>query len=254
MLTGYFTSYNVERRINCEQLVCNEMRLKMLRIFLMVFLFVGLQACFVSGPVHFYSGHRLSKSETARLSVPGPITVTMIDGKEVDVPSINDGFYEIFLLPGPHRISFMFEQDWGGSLDGFLIKSDVVGVDSQFISGMNYELTYPVPENADEAFDMSAMFKARLVEKETGRHVESRSIDELNALKALAPVTQNNEETKVKPAPSAVSSSVTVPSDINADSAVAKDAVKRMKFWWLIANEDERKRFKQWMKSTEGVE
>ena len=235
------------------------MRLNMLRIFLILFSLIWLQACtLVSGPVHFYSGQPRNNSETARLSIPGPITVTKIDGKKVDVPSIDEGFYEIYLLPGIHRIDFKFEQNWGDSLDGMLIKSDVVGVESRFFAGMNYELTYPIPEGEDEAFEMSLQFKAKLLETKTGRQVASRSIAELNEFRIRAPITRNNEDTiqpKVKPIPIAASTGgVTVPADINADTAVAKDTVKRMKFWWLMANEEERKRFKQWIKSVEGVE
>ena len=235
------------------------MTLENQRIFLILFSLIWIQACtVVSGPVHFYSGQPRNKSETARLSIPGPITVMKIDGRKVDVPSIDEGFYEIYLLPGIHRIDFKFEQYWGDNLDGIYIKSNVVGVESHFFAGKNYELTYPIPKGPDEAFEMSFQFKAKLVETKTGRQVASRSTAELDEFRIRAPITHSNEgiiQSKVKPVPIVeFTGSNTVPTDINADTAARKDAVKRMKFWWLMANEKERSRFKDWMKSVEGVE
>ena len=259
MLAIYFASYNVDSRVNCEQLACEDMRMKMLRSFFILFLLIWLQACTsVSGPVHFYPGDPRNTSEIARLSAPSTIVVTKIDGKEVEVPFVDGGFYEIHLLPGVHRINFMYEQYWGGNLDSMLIKSDVVGVESEFFSGMNYEFTYPVPRGVDEASEMSSQFKAKLLETNTGRQIESRSIAELNDLNKPGSATSNNAVTiqpGVNPVPMAASTgSVMVPAGISADASVTEDAVKRMKFWWLMADEEERESFKQWMKSAEQQE
>jgi len=212
----------------------------------------------VDGPVHFYSGQPRHNSETARLQIPGPITVKKIDGKKVDVPSIDDGFYEIYLLPGIHRIDFKYEQYWGDNISGMLMKSDVVGVETRFFAGMNYELTYPVPNSEEEADEIASQFKAKLLEKKTGRQVASRSTAELDEFRIKTPIiysSGNATQPKVNHAPITKSiGGVTVPTNINADTAVREDTVKRMKFWWLMANEEERKRFKEWMKSAEGVE
>lgn len=233
------------------------MTLKTQRIFLLLVSLLWLQACStVSGPVHFYSGQPRPNSETARLRVPGPITVKKIDGREVDVPFKDEGFYEIYLLPGLHRVDFKYELYWGDATSGMLVDSDVVGVETRFYAGMNYELTYPVPEELEEAYQMAAEFKAKLLEKETGRQVASRTTAELNEFRIKTPiVVSSGEATQPKDnrVPIAASTGVTAPTDINADTAVREDTVKRLKFWWLMANEDERNRFKEWMKSVEGV-
>jgi uncharacterized protein YccT (UPF0319 family) len=231
--------------------------LKIQRIFLLLFSLIWLQACnVVSGPVHFYSGQPRPNSETARLLVPGPITLTKIDGRKVKVPSVEEGFYEVYLLPGLHRIDFKYELSWGDEVSGMLVNSDVVGVETQFYAGMNYELSYPVPEEEEEAYDMADEFRAKLLEKETGRQVASRSTAELDESR----ITSTNDYSSgiatqpvVKPAPIAEPDGVMAPTGISADAAVREDTVKRLKFWWLMANEKERKRFKQWMKSVEGV-
>ncbi|MCK5385606.1 MAG: DUF2057 family protein [Gammaproteobacteria bacterium] len=226
---------------------------------LLLFSLIWIQSCStVSGPVHFYSGQPRHNSETARLHIPGPITVKKIDGKKVDVPSIDDGFYEIYLLPGIHRIDFKYELYWGDNISGMLMESDVVGVETRFFAGMNYELTYPVPNDEEEADEMTSQFKAKLLEKKTGRQVASRSTAELDEFRIKTPIkysSGNATQPKVNHAPITKSiGGVMVPTDITADTAVREDTVKRMKFWWLMANEEERKRFKEWMKSAEGVE
>ena len=50
------------------------------------------------------------------------------------------------------------------------------------------------------------------------------------------------------------SRSVVTPSGIDADTATREDAVKRLKFWWLMANEAERERFRRWMKQVDNAE
>jgi len=230
--------------------------LKIQRIFLLLVSLLWLQACTVSGPVHFYSGQPRPISETARLRVPGPITVKKIDGKEVDVPLQDEGFYEIFLLPGLHRVDFKYDLYWGDATSGMLVDSDVVGVETRFYAGMNYDLTYPVPEDEEEAYKMANKFKATLLEKETSRQVASRTTAELNEFRInTANVYSSGVATQPKDngAPTAESTGVMALKDIKADNAVRQDTVKRLKFWWLMANEEERNRFKEWMKSVEGV-
>ena len=234
------------------------MTLKIQRTFLLLLVLLWLQGCStVSGPVHYYSGQPRPNSETARLLVPGPITVKKIDGREVDVPSIEEGFYEIYLLPGLHRIDFKYELVWGDNESAILVKSDVVGVETRFYAGLNYEFTYPVPEEQEEAYDMALKFKAKLVEKGTGRQVASRTTAELDEFRSNIPIEYSSEDAtqpKDNHVPITESTGVMAPTDINADTAVREDTVKRLKFWWLMANEEERNRFKEWMKSVEGVE
>ena len=79
------------------------------RIFWLFFSLIWLVACSVSGPVHVYPGKPRPRDEIAQVRVPGPISVTEIDKQKVEVPSQEDGFYEIYLLPGLHRIDFKYD-------------------------------------------------------------------------------------------------------------------------------------------------
>ena len=224
---------------------------------ILLFVFLVLQACStVEGPVHFYSGSPRADTETARLKVPAPITVVAIDGREVEVPSKEEGFYEIYLLPGVHRVDFKYELSWGDNVSGMLVKSDVVGVESQFFTGKHYELSYPVPTDQEEAYTMARKFSAQLLETETGRQVGSRPVAELNEFRTKTSFALSDEAVSPAPAPVPTPKKdvVTAPTGITADTAVHEDAVKRLKFWWLMANEEEQAQFKKWMQSVERPE
>jgi uncharacterized protein YccT (UPF0319 family) len=224
-------------------------------VFLIVTL-LALQGCNVKGPVHVYSGEPRPTSETALLQVPAPICVEKIDGKDVDVPSNEDGFYEIYLLPGLHRIEFKYELYWGDGTSGMIIASDVVGIETPFNAGMKYSLSYRVPGDEEEAFWMSNNFKATLIEQQTGRKISSRTLEELNqrgVQTTLVYDSQNVEQSGVKTKPPEENERFTPPPGMDADTASQADAVRRLKFWWLMADQEERKRFKQWMKSLENT-
>ena len=225
---------------------------------LFLLLVVGLHGCnSVTGPVHFYPGQPQPENNTAHLRVPGPITVLKVDGKEIEIPSNEDEYYDIYLLPGVHRIDFKYEKAWGDNVSGMLIRSDAVGVESRFYAGKKYEFIYRKPSDLDEAYDtiMGSEFKAQLVEKGTGRTVASRSISELDEFRmAIVSSEKPVMPEKVKPVPPTETNIVSAPKDIDADTAAREDAVKRLKFWWLMANKEEKMQFKQWLKSIEGKE
>lgn len=220
--------------------------------FILVLLFILLQGCnSVTGPVHFYSGQALPDTDTAHLEVPAAITVTSIDGKKVKVPSKEEGFYDIYLLPGLHRIEFKYELVWGDNTSDMLIRSDVVGIETRFYAGKSYELVYRVPSDEDEAYELAVTneFKADLLEKDTGRKVASRSISKLNQFRL--PVDNVPQVPAINPQAKPATGGVTTPKGVDANTASREDAVKRLKFWWLMANEDEKKQFRKWMESIE---
>ena len=224
------------------------------RAYFLCFLILSLQACSVSGPVHFYPGEPLGKSETALLQVPGPISLTKIDGKDVDVPSQEDGFYQVYLLPGLHRIEFKYELYWGDPVSGMIVRSEKVGIETPFRAGMKYKLLYPEPNDEAEAYTMANKFEANLLELETGRKVVSRTLEDLNMRgveTALVSTKRDTPQAKESSTPAPVSTDITPPQGIDADTAAREDVVRRLKFWWLMADEQERKQFKQWMQSIE---
>ncbi|MFP4610613.1 MAG: DUF2057 family protein, partial [Thiohalophilus sp.] len=199
-----------------------------------------LAACAPTGPVKFYSGADKPAHEIATVKVPGPITVTRIDDRDVRVPSQEEGFYELHLPPGQHTLTFKYELYWGAASDGMLVKSKPTRIQAGLSADRVYELRYDEPADEDEAFSMASDFQARLVERDSGITVAATASDEHpSGFTNVDPVVRDTPTTT---APSAASDSLP-----DADQAVKEDAVKRLKFWWLMADEAEREAFHKWM-------
>lgn len=236
-------------------LACNDPNGILMKIFRPVFFFItvlSIQSCSVSGPVHNYPGDPRQKSEIARVRIPAPITVEKIDGKKIDVPSNESGYYDIYLLPGLHRLDFKYELYWGDGTSGSIVESDDVAIETLFNAGMTYKMTYPTPTDEEEAFWMANDFKAKLLELETGRQVASRKPGELNRQDVKTTLVYGNntaDQPQSSPPAVAASTGITPPQGIDADTAAREDAVRRLKFWWMMADEAERKRFQQWIKT-----
>ncbi len=218
----------------------------MTRYVAILFLFTSslLTAC-TTGPVKFYSDQSLSPDQIVRVVVPGPITVKSIDGQEVDAPSQEHGFYELHLSPGHHLIAFTYEMFWGDGTSGMYLKSALTAVETTFVAGKVYTINYQEPKNQDEAWTLSNDFHARLVEPSSGQEVASFKYDNVNLLAMERVAGQKTNP----PVSTATTSQVASEQMMGADAAVHEDPVKRLKYWWLMANEKERQEFTTWMKS-----
>ena len=205
------------------------------RVSLLLALSVLLAACSATGPVRFYAGPPQPKDKLAIVNVPAAITVLSIDGKEVDSPSKLSGSYEVQLEPGYHLIEFRYALYWGNSETGMLVKSKDTGVDAVFEAGKTYAIHYQMPQDADQASKFLDDFPATLVDLSSGKQYNSYVIKNLEATLAA----QRNK---------AQTAGTTTSAMPNAQTAANADPVKRLKFWWLMANKQQRKQFTDWMK------
>lgn len=219
-----------------------------------------LQACAPAGPVRFYAGQPVSDDKLAIVVVPGPITVHSIDGTEIDSPSQENVNYELHLKPGFHLIAFKYELYWGTPVSGMLVKSKLTGVDTNFQAGKRYHINYRQPSDEDEAYTFLRKFRASLIEPSSGQQFSSYEIEDLNtvlqtrrsAFYKTHPSVSTDYIAKAVPdhrvqeGPPAVVQSNAMP---DADTAVKENPVKRLKFWWLMANEQERKAFIEWTRT-----
>lgn len=214
------------------------------RATLLLVLSASLIACSATGPVRFYSGPPKAKDKLAIVEVPAAINVLSIDGKEVDSPSKDSGSYEVQLEPGHHLIEFRYELFWGTFESGKLVKSKHTGVDAVFKAGDTYAIRYKKPQDADEAADFFSDFHATLVDLSTGKQYSSYEIKDLAAMLATQQARTNSST--AAQATTTASAASAMP---NAETATKADPVKRLKFWWLMANEQQRKQFTDWMKT-----
>ncbi|MFO8025236.1 DUF2057 family protein [Thiohalophilus sp.] len=204
-----------------------------------------LTACAPTGPVKFYNGPEKPLSEIALVKVPGPITTLAIDGRDIRAPSREEGFYELHLSPGQHTLHFKYELYWGSPDAGMLIKSRPTEVQAHFKAGQVYELRYDEPESEDEAFTMASDFQATLVERDSGKRIAATPSDEYpSGITNTQPVVPETPAPAPVPTRNQNLTSGVLP---DADQAVNEDAVKRLKFWWLMADDAEREAFRKWM-------
>lgn len=212
---------------------------------LLLVLSVLLAACSATGPVRFYSGPPQPKDKLAIVNVPAAITVLSIDGQEVDSPSKTSGSYEVQLQPGYHLIEFRYELYWGDSVTGMLVKSKDTGVDTVFEAGKTYALRYQKPQGANQAYKFLDDFPATLVDLSSGKQYSSYVIKNLEATL----IAQKAKAKSAGQTPAASMTSATTAAMPNAETAANADPVKRLKFWWLMANKQQRKQFTDWMRS-----
>lgn len=215
------------------------------RALLILLLSASLYACSATGPVRFYSGPPKSKDQLAIITVPAALTVDSIDGKEVDAPSKDSGTYEVQLEPGFHLIDFRYYKYWGDNVTGMMIKSKSTGIDANFKAGHNYSIRYKKPQDFSQAQNFFSDFKAKLVDLDTGKTSDSYVISDLNAALVSARAKHKTVSSQATLATGA-GPHTDMP---DAKTATTGNPVKHLKFWWLMANPQQRKAFMDWMKS-----
>jgi len=206
---------------------------------------IFMSACSATGPLRFYEGPPKPPDQLAIVIVPAAITVRSIDGKSVDSPSKVSGTYQLQLLPGFHLIAFRYEYYWGTNDSGRLIKSKQIGVDAVFDAGVTYTLKYKEPQDKEGAEDLALHFSTTLVNDQTNQSYTSYEVE--NPTAVFAAKRNSNGQSPVVQTDNAAHGETKSMTD-QADQAVSQDPVKRLKFWWLMSNDKQRKEFTDWMK------
>jgi len=210
-----------------------------------MFMALFLAACSATGPVRFYQGPPKPQDQLAIVIVPAALNVLSIDGEPVDSPSQETGTYQLELLPGHHLIAFRYELYWGTNVSGKLVKSKEVAVDAIFNAGSIYRMHFKEPQTIDEAYDFYSHFSATLTNDQSGQSFASYEIENLGAVLAAKGIAKGQSPAAQRTVVAKPGSTVTTNP---ADKVVNQDPVKRLKFWWLMANEQQRKQFTEWMK------
>lgn len=215
-------------------------------------------------PVQVYPGPARPDSEVAKVLVPPELEILTVDGEDIEVPFADISDYELRLLPGSHELVMVYQKLWNDEATGKLVVSDAVGVQLDAKAASSYQLEYERPRNMDAAEQSARDFKVTLVDPISGQRTESYFVESygppLN--RALRNVFSRGEKTATRratPEPDTAQASVTAgaasvsgPSD--QDSAVAaeqviaeQDPLDRLKFWWKLADEQQKKAFRIWI-------
>ncbi len=228
---------------------------------------VFLSACASThGPVRVYDGAKRPDNEIVRFLIPSALEVVALDGKELKTPYIPDGQNQLELLPGDHELKVIYTEYWGDPSSGGLEVSDASYFKLATTAGSTYVFKHNGPTDLVHAgFGMLVNdIKIWLEQRETGKTINAVNRGAYGGIltRTIRQVVTGKEEGKPKEGVTALQKTgakvtpATPPlvTDQGASSAVLaeqitsqQNAVDRLKFWWKMADEKQRKAFQIWI-------
>jgi len=226
---------------------------------------VSLSACAaIKDPVQVYEGAQKPDSEIVKLIVPYELKVEQLDGSSLDTPYVPGGQYQLHLLPGDHQIMVFYEEYWGDAASGAMEISDFFNFKLTTTAGSRYVFKHTGPTDLLYADSGEPASKIKIWVKQQGTEQETQAAGRIaGGLLASTPrpvdVKEGVIETTDKPpvatnttsAPSTVEASAPTNNDaasiVQAEQIVSQqDALERLKFWWKMADDKQRKTFQAW--------
>ncbi|HEB85798.1 MAG TPA: DUF2057 domain-containing protein [Gammaproteobacteria bacterium] len=229
-----------------------------------------LSACAnTNGPIRLYAGPQKSKNEIVTFRVPYELEVVAIDGRKLKMPYVPEGQYQFELLPGNHVLKVIYTAYWGDDTSGNVVVSDAFYFRVATTAGSSYVFKHNGPTDLVYASFDSQISDIRiwLVQQKTGQTINAISTRAYGnyltrALRHVVsgteegkPVAIQEEGAKITVPTSSISPPVTLSStakQTNASALIAEqiiarqNALDRLKFWWKMANEKQRKAFQVW--------
>jgi len=229
---------------------------------------ITLSACAgIKDPVQVYEGAKRPDSEIVKLLMPYELKVERLDGKSLDTPYVPGGQYQLHLLPGDHQIMVFYEEYWGDATSGAIEISDIFTFKLTTTAGSRYIFKHTGPTDllyADSGPSANEI-KIWIKQQETGQ--DTQAVDRIEG-GILANMTRPSAgdikegvvETTVKP-PATTDITSTSPTVVEpvlakddttstvlaAEQIISQqDALERLKFWWKMADDKQRKAFQAW--------
>ena len=211
---------------------------------------LGAGACSShTGPVQVYDGPKLPSQEVVKLIALSSLEVLAVDEKEIDLPYFSGKHYEMELLPGSRKLKVIYRETWGTpDSSSVLVVSDASLFQWNAKAGAAYLLKHDGPADTEQVDDFRKLPNIWLVDPETGRRIEPYAREKYGA-----PVVRMFRKSALSDTASAADarkqpSAGTMGSALQAEDIVMQqDALKRLKFWWKMADERDRKAFREWM-------
>ncbi len=201
---------------------------------------VLLGGCQASGEVvRAWQGAPLPPSEVVRVVVPDEaLEIVAVDGRPYKAPLPPEGVYEVQLLPGGHRLDFVYSQVWGDPSSGSLYVSDRFTFDIRAAAGARYRVVHDGPSDPIDADVADAPVRIWLVEEATGRRIDpvARTPHGGILTQAVRTVAGGGIEAATAAAPAD-----------SPEGAPGSGALPRLKEWWRKATPAERAAFRKWI-------
>lgn len=228
---------------------------------------IFLSACAsTNSTVRLYGGSEKPDSEIVKIRVPYELEVLSIDGRKLKTPYVPDGEYLLELLPGKHVFKVIYTEYWGDETSGNIEVSDAFYFQVATTAGSHYVFKHNGPADLVYAsFNWSISdIKIWLVQQETGQTINAASTSTYGnyltrTLRQAAsgteedkPVTDSNTAQKnntkmTSPTTLKLTAKPDDSSALIAEQIIAQqNALDRLKFWWKMADENQRKAFQAW--------
>lgn len=229
---------------------------------------ISLSACAgIKDPVQVYDGAKKPDSEIVKLLMPYELKVEQLDGKSLDTPYVSGGYYQIHLLPGDHQIMVSYEEYWGDASSGAIEVSDIFNFKLTTTAGSRYVFKHTGPtdllyaDSGPSAREINIWIKQQDTGQDT--HAVGRieggllasmtrqsagdikeGVVETTVQSPATPGTTSTPPTIVEPVLAKDEATSTV---LAAEQIISQqDALERLKFWWKMADDKQRKTFQAW--------
>jgi uncharacterized protein YccT (UPF0319 family) len=192
-----------------------------------------LGGCAAPGPVKLYDGPERKPAELVRISVPEPVEVMAVDGREPPGNFLHNS-PDLLLLPGEHVLSLRYVELFQIDAENHeVVRSRQAALRFSGAAGSSYRLTVPPLSGLDAAKKFAASPVFTLVNPQTGEKTQSvaiRSYAEASLIDTLDNAFASSQAQKSQ-------------GDSNLD--VVKDV-------WARMTTEERKAFRAWIEQQDG--
>jgi uncharacterized protein YccT (UPF0319 family) len=200
-----------------------------------LFQLVALNACRGTKAVRLYDPSEIPPTEIARLAVPYDIEVVSVDGNKIGgfTNILTSPENEIHLAPGEHEIIVLYSDFWEYNEDHFeKYRSRKVVLNFRADPGRYYRLAHPKLSRMRDAEKFAENPDFWIEEIEMAGVVSAAKEDESDTVYEPKPVRETFSEEETE--------------------NLSNRQDERFKDDWESLSEEEKKRFREWMKKRDG--
>ena len=209
---------------------------------LLVFV-IFLTACNSSGIIRLYDGAEKNKSQISTFILPLELEVEEVNGKEMNSTVLTSAdHYQLQVLPGKQYIKAVYIEYWGSNQSGGLEKSASFYFVVDARAGADYQFEHDGPTDLLNAPDTNSIGDVKLwiLDRSTGNKINPAKGGQ-GYSDFLAGVLKSEQPPKPVPVVSS--------NPQEADPAIQQTVETQLQYWWNLADEKQRERFQQWLKT-----
>ncbi|UCE90074.1 MAG: DUF2057 family protein [Pseudomonadota bacterium] len=120
-------------------------------------------------PVHAYGGDPRPDTEVVRFIVPSALKVVSINRRDLKVPDMPGGQYEVHTLPGKRELMVAYEEYLGDATSGGIKTTDAFRFEVDARAGDIYRFAHNGPDNPIDADDLGIDIEIWLDDTKTGK-------------------------------------------------------------------------------------